>query len=155
MITIRYNTGNIIFQDKIKMKLHDENLGYKNPVGLRLPTELKEKIKNAAKQNKQSMNAEIVRRLERTFHQDEVEMQSDDAFISSAIHRIGFNKSQRVGQSVDDLINSELVVHQDEIKNLKQLGEKPEMLPLQEQIDYLSSRIDELDFQIRQLKGEY
>lgn len=52
------------------MRFDNENISDKNPVGLRLPTELKEKIKNAAKQNQQSMNAEIVRRLEESFEND-------------------------------------------------------------------------------------
>lgn len=51
------------------MKLDGENIRDTNPVGLRLPAELKEKIKNAAKENKQSINAEIVRRLEGSFIQ--------------------------------------------------------------------------------------
>jgi predicted GNAT superfamily acetyltransferase len=57
------------FEMEQKMKLDNENIRDTNPVGLRLPTELKEKIKNAAKENKQSINAEIVRRLEASFNE--------------------------------------------------------------------------------------
>ncbi len=53
------------------MRFDNENISDKNPVGLRLPTELKEKIKNAAKENQQSMNAEIVRRLDASFEHEE------------------------------------------------------------------------------------
>ena len=49
------------------MRLENEKFGNIDSIGLRLPTELKEKIKNAAKENQQSMNAEIVRRLEASF----------------------------------------------------------------------------------------
>ncbi len=73
------------------MRLENETLGDKNPVGLRLPSALKAKIKEAAKQNKHSMNAEIVTRLEKSFSDDESEDHkiyvSDDqmAFFIKAI----------------------------------------------------------------------
>lgn len=40
------------------------------PFGVRMPSELKEELTWKAKQNKRSLNAEIVSRLEVTLHQD-------------------------------------------------------------------------------------
>lgn len=56
-----------------------ENIRDLNPTAIRIPSELKEKIKQAAKENQQSMNAEIVRRLEKSFEEIEVDGLSEDA----------------------------------------------------------------------------
>ncbi len=65
------------------MRLDDENFGEMSPYGVRLPRELKAKIKSAAKANRHSMNAEIVKRLEKTFSEDEVLSHLEDApFLS-------------------------------------------------------------------------
>jgi hypothetical protein len=85
------------------MRLEDEKISEISNVPMRVPSELKEILKMYAKRNKQSLNAEIVHRLQRTVEEDE---------------------------------NSD-------------------MLPLQEQIDYLDSRINELDAKIRELQGYY
>lgn len=53
------------------MRLENEKFGDIDSIGVRIPAGLKEKIKNAAKQNKQSMNAEIVRRLEASFEHEQ------------------------------------------------------------------------------------
>jgi hypothetical protein len=49
------------------MRLDDENIGDIKPFGVRMPKELKAKIKESAKQNRHSMNAEIVGRLEASY----------------------------------------------------------------------------------------
>jgi len=49
------------------MRLEDENIQDIAPFGVRMPSELKARIKEAAKKNKHSMNAEIVTRLEMSF----------------------------------------------------------------------------------------
>jgi hypothetical protein len=49
------------------MRIESENIGDISPSQVRIPSELKEKLKRAAKENQQSMNAEIVRRLEKSF----------------------------------------------------------------------------------------
>ena len=53
------------------MRLEDENIGDIKPFGVRMPSALKAKIKEAAKQNRHSMNAEIVGRLESSFERSE------------------------------------------------------------------------------------
>ncbi len=85
------------------MRLGDEKISEISNVPMRIPATLKEKLKVFARQNKQSLNAEIVHRLERTVEEDE---------------------------------NSE-------------------MLPFQEQIDYLFSEIKELRRAISELQGVY
>ena len=85
------------------MRLDDEKISEISNVPMRIPATLKEKLKVFARQNKQSLNAEIVHRLERTVEEDE---------------------------------NSE-------------------MLPFQEQIDYLFSEIKELRRAISELQGHY
>lgn len=49
------------------MRLENENVQDIGPFGVRMPSELKAKIKAAAKANRHSMNAEIVERLEKSF----------------------------------------------------------------------------------------
>jgi len=49
------------------MRLEDENIQDIAPFGVRMPKELKAKIKESAKQNRHSMNAEIVGRLEASY----------------------------------------------------------------------------------------
>ncbi len=51
------------------MRLEDEKFGDMSPYGVRLPSELKAKIKAAAKEKRHSMNAEIVERLESSFNE--------------------------------------------------------------------------------------
>ena len=117
------------------MRLENEKFGDLNHTGVRIPTELKAKIKSAAKENKQSMNAEIVRRLERTFHQDE-------------------NAKRKSGKTLEELLgidDSGMRVITPDSKSPEK--NNSEMLPLQEQIDYLDSRIDELSEQIRALQS--
>lgn len=49
------------------------------PLGVRLPSEIKEKIKAAAVMNRRSMNAEIVVALESIYASDKSETQKADA----------------------------------------------------------------------------
>ena len=51
------------------MSTHDTHTQYK----LRMPPELRDKLKSASEQNHRSMNAEIVARLEKTVRDDEIE----------------------------------------------------------------------------------
>lgn len=53
------------------MRLEDEKISEISNVPMRIPAILKEKLKVFAKQNKQSLNAEIIHRLERTVEDDE------------------------------------------------------------------------------------
>ena len=55
------------------MRLDDEKFGEMSPYGVRMPSELKTKIKASAKENRHSMNAEIVRRLEKSFEDEEAQ----------------------------------------------------------------------------------
>ncbi len=49
------------------MRLDNEKFGDIDSIGVRMPKELKAKIKESAKQNRHSMNAEIVGRLEASY----------------------------------------------------------------------------------------
>jgi hypothetical protein len=51
----------------------DEKISSLNNLSVRMPSKLREKIKEAAKQNKHSMNAEIVTRLEKSFSDDAID----------------------------------------------------------------------------------
>jgi hypothetical protein len=54
------------------MRIENENFGDIAPFGLRMPSKLKERLKNSAKLNKHSLNAEIVKRLERSYFQEDL-----------------------------------------------------------------------------------
>lgn len=58
------------------MRIESENISEISPSQVRIPSELKEKLKKSAKQNQQSMNAEIVRRLERSYFEEEMIFES-------------------------------------------------------------------------------
>lgn len=53
------------------MRLENEKFGEIDSIGVRMPSELKAKIKAEAKANRHSMNAEIIKRLEKSFNEDD------------------------------------------------------------------------------------
>lgn len=70
------------------MRLEDENVGDIAPFGVRMPSELKAKIKAAAKANRHSMNAEIVERLEASFaDRDKGEYEEEVEYTKEEINR--------------------------------------------------------------------
>lgn len=60
------------------MRLENEKFGDIDSIGVRMPSDLKAKIKSAAKANRHSMNAEIIKRLEKTFAEDDFMAQLDE-----------------------------------------------------------------------------
>jgi hypothetical protein len=84
------------------MRLENENIQDIAPFGVRMPSELKAKIKNAAKENKQSMNAEIVKRLESSFTENMNDFNNYELFnepgmtvLEVAKHLIDMDKNYR------------------------------------------------------------
>ncbi len=63
------------------MRLENEKFGDLNHTGVRIPTELKAKIKAAAKQNQQSMNAEIIKRLDASFSYNNIEITDEELLV--------------------------------------------------------------------------
>jgi hypothetical protein len=55
----------------MRLESEDEKIRDISPSQIRLPSELKEKIRVAAKKNRHSMSAEIVARLEESFRTDD------------------------------------------------------------------------------------
>jgi hypothetical protein len=84
------------------MRLENEKFSDIDSIGVRIPTELKAKIKQAAKENKQSMNAEIVRRLESSFTENMNDFNNYELFnepgmtvLEVAKHLIDMDKNYR------------------------------------------------------------
>jgi UDP-N-acetyl-D-mannosaminuronate dehydrogenase len=67
------------------MRLENEKFGDIDSIGVRMPSELKAKIKAAAKENRHSMNAEIVARLEMSFRSNFIDFRQMSAEDMAAL----------------------------------------------------------------------
>lgn len=99
-----YKLSIIILYKLYFMRLEDEKFGDMSPYGVRMPRELKEKIKAAAKANRHSMNAEIIERLEESFRKD------DYSSPSGTMHTIQVSKEsyEAMGKFMEELRRSNI-----------------------------------------------
>jgi len=86
------------------MRLEDENIQDIAPLGLRMPSALKAKIKSAAKENRHSMNAEIVERLEKSFSEESLVRENEDA-IRNDLNNLFKELSNKLFLQVEELKN--------------------------------------------------
>lgn len=88
------------------MRIEGEKIRDLTNVPMRIPSELKEKLKKFASQNKQSMNAEIIHRLMRTIEEDEnsdlipMQEQLNDLYERVELLEVMVNKLKEMSGSI-------------------------------------------------------
>jgi len=72
----------------MRLEVDEENIRDLAPTGIRIPSKLKSTLKEKAKENNRSMNAEIVARLEESFCTEERDKELLSSFSVDSVEEL-------------------------------------------------------------------
>ncbi len=110
------------------------------PFALRMPPEIRNKVDQSAKENRRSLNAEIVARLEAT-----ISIEEALSLMASGcpLHEVGqmlIDLAQERSEAIDDLQQMNLEVHAKDLRN---------------QLSYTDERLDKIESRIEYMIEQF